>query len=247
MALQRRSPLVATSLSCSFLLLLLFFPSQTTANKTGQLTVFWGRNKTEGSLKEACDTGLYTTVIISYLSAFGHGKYNLDIAGHDASAVGADVKHCQSKHILLASGNPSPIISWRPQEWTLRTPQKGHVHTRRASSSSSTQQSVTNMATFKRLSSPLHLLLPILLVVLLLGNVGSPAAAGKTGQLTVFWGRNKDEGSLREACDTGLYTTVIISFLSVFGHGKHTLDISGHDASAVGADVTHCQRAKNVT
>ncbi|TVT97785.1 hypothetical protein EJB05_56969, partial [Eragrostis curvula] len=100
-----------------------------------------------------------------------------------------------------------------------------------------------NMATFQRRSSPLHKLFPIL--VLLLCIVASPAAAGKTGQLTVFWGRNKDEGSLREACDSGLYTTVIISFLSTFGHGKYNLDISGHDASAVGVDVTHCQRARN--
>uniref|UniRef100_K3ZL85 GH18 domain-containing protein n=1 Tax=Setaria italica TaxID=4555 RepID=K3ZL85_SETIT len=39
-----------------------------------------------------------------------------------------------------------------------------------------------------------------------------------TEDLTIFWGRNRDEGSLREACDTGTYTMVIISFLSVFGH-----------------------------
>ncbi|TVU23420.1 hypothetical protein EJB05_25784, partial [Eragrostis curvula] len=100
------------------------------------------------------------------------------------------------------------------------------------------------MATSQRRSSPLHILVPILAMSFCI--FAGPAAAGKTGQLTVFWGRNKDEGSLREACDTGLYTTVIISFLSAFGHGKYNLDISGHDASAVGADVKHCQRAKNV-
>ncbi|TVT97775.1 hypothetical protein EJB05_56959, partial [Eragrostis curvula] len=103
MALQRRLPLLATSVSCSFLLLLLLFPSQTTAGKTGQLTVFWGRNKTEGSLRETCDTGLYTTVIISFFSVFGHGKYNLDISGHPLAGMGADIKHCQSKHILVSS------------------------------------------------------------------------------------------------------------------------------------------------
>ncbi|KAG8090339.1 hypothetical protein GUJ93_ZPchr0011g27839 [Zizania palustris] len=65
--------------------------------------------------------------------------------------------------------------------------------------------------------------------------------------LTVFWGRNKEEGSLREACDTGVYTTVIISFFSVFGHGKYWPDLSGHDVAAVGADIKHCQQAKNVT
>ncbi|TVT99922.1 hypothetical protein EJB05_54684, partial [Eragrostis curvula] len=110
MALQRRSPLVATSLSCSFLFLLLFsVVGPATAGKTGQPTVFWGRNR------ETCDTGLYTTVIISFLSVFGHGKYILDISGHDASAVGADVKHCRSMHILPHAGhhiNADSLLRW---------------------------------------------------------------------------------------------------------------------------------------
>ncbi|KAK3120738.1 hypothetical protein QOZ80_9AG0693070 [Eleusine coracana subsp. coracana] len=87
----------------------------------------------------------------------------------------------------------------------------------------------------------MRVLRPVLVVLLLLGIVLGPAAAGKTGQLTVFWGRNKAEGSLREACDTGIYTTVIISFFSVFGHGKYWTDLSGHDAYGVGADIKHCQ------
>ncbi|XP_037474350.1 xylanase inhibitor protein 1-like [Triticum dicoccoides] len=64
---------------------------------------------------------------------------------------------------------------------------------------------------------------------------------GKTGQLTIFWGRNKDEGSLREACDTGLYTAVIMSFLNVYGHGKYRLDLSGHPLAGIGGDIRHCQ------
>ncbi|WVZ62150.1 hypothetical protein U9M48_011930 [Paspalum notatum var. saurae] len=67
------------------------------------------------------------------------------------------------------------------------------------------------------------------------------AAGSKTGQVTVFWGRNKDEGSLREACDTGLYTMVIISFLDVYGEGRYHLDLSGHPVGGVGADIKHCQ------
>ncbi|KAJ1288026.1 hypothetical protein BS78_02G056900 [Paspalum vaginatum] len=67
------------------------------------------------------------------------------------------------------------------------------------------------------------------------------AAGSKTGQVTVFWGRNKDEGSLREACDTGLYTMVIISFLDVYGQGRYHLDLSGHPVGGVGADIKHCQ------
>ncbi|OEL22660.1 Xylanase inhibitor protein 1 [Dichanthelium oligosanthes] len=90
-------------------------------------------------------------------------------------------------------------------------------------------------------------MLPFLVVLLLAGVVASPAAAGKTEDLTVFWGRNKDEGSLREACDTGTYNTVIISFFSVFGNRRYWADLSGHDVSAIGDDVKHCQSARNVT
>ncbi|TVT97777.1 hypothetical protein EJB05_56961, partial [Eragrostis curvula] len=52
--------------------------------------------------------------------------------------------------------------------------------------------------------------------------LASPASddlVNQTGQLTVFWGQHKDEGSLREACDTGVYTMVIMSFLDVYGSG----------------------------
>ncbi|GJM87914.1 hypothetical protein PR202_ga03920 [Eleusine coracana subsp. coracana] len=113
MALQgRSSPLVAINIrSCSFLLcfvVLLFFPiQQATAGKTGQLTVYWGRNKAEGSLREACDTGIYNTVIISFFSVFGHGKYWTDLSGHPLNGVGNDIKHCQSKKhvtVLLSIG-----------------------------------------------------------------------------------------------------------------------------------------------
>ncbi|CAL4991889.1 unnamed protein product [Urochloa decumbens] len=66
------------------------------------------------------------------------------------------------------------------------------------------------------------------LVLLSLLAAGSLAATGP-GDIAVFWGRNKDEGTLREACDTGTYNTVIISFLTGFGaHGTYTLDLSGH-------------------
>uniref|UniRef100_A0ACD5UIR0 Uncharacterized protein n=1 Tax=Avena sativa TaxID=4498 RepID=A0ACD5UIR0_AVESA len=68
------------------------------------------------------------------------------------------------------------------------------------------------------------------------------AAAGKTGQITVFWGRHSDEGTLREACDFhGVYTTVIMSSLNVHGHGKYRLDLSGHPLAGVGDDIKHCQ------
>lgn len=84
-------------------------------------------------------------------------------------------------------------------------------------------------------SSLLALLLPLLTTA-----AGLAAAAGP-GDITVFWGRNKDEGTLREACDTGTYNTVIISFLTGFGSGKYTLDLSGHPLAGVGDDIKHCK------
>ena len=101
MASVRRRPasvlLLASLLSAATFLAV---PAAATG-KTGQVAVFWGRNKNEGSLREACDTGTYTIAIISFLDVFGHGKYHLDLSGHDVSAVGADIKHCQSKGILV--------------------------------------------------------------------------------------------------------------------------------------------------
>ncbi|TVU23412.1 hypothetical protein EJB05_25776, partial [Eragrostis curvula] len=80
-------------------------------------------------------------------------------------------------------------------------------------------------------------------MICILAAPASAALENKTGQVTVFWGRNKDEGSLREACDTGRYTTVIISFLDVYGDGGkyHHLDLSGHPVGRVGADIKNCQ------
>jgi chitinase len=102
-----------------------------------------------------------------------------------------------------------------------------------------------------QLRSPLldqTILSSCLLLLLLLVSPDPATAAGKAGgELTVVWGRNVAEGSLREACDTGLYATVLISFLRISGRGEYLTDLSGHDVSAVGADVKHCQRANNVT
>ncbi|TKW01561.1 hypothetical protein SEVIR_8G189300v4 [Setaria viridis] len=82
------------------------------------------------------------------------------------------------------------------------------------------------------------LLAPVLLLPML--AVGSLAAG--PGNIAVFWGRNKDEGTLREACDTGTYNTVLISFLTGFGgHVAPSLDLSGHPLAGVGDDVKHCQ------
>ncbi|CAL4991930.1 unnamed protein product [Urochloa decumbens] len=80
-----------------------------------------------------------------------------------------------------------------------------------------------------------------LLAALLLSQLNAGLAAAGPGDIAVYWGRNKDEGTLREACDTGAYTTVLIAFLSAFGHGTYTLDLSGHPVAGVGDDIKHCQ------
>ncbi|TVU24342.1 hypothetical protein EJB05_26774, partial [Eragrostis curvula] len=67
----------------------------------GDVAVYWGRNKDEGTLRETCDTGSYTTVIISFLVAFGHGQYKLDLSGHDIGGVGDDINYCKSKGIMV--------------------------------------------------------------------------------------------------------------------------------------------------
>lgn len=99
------------------------------------------------------------------------------------------------------------------------------------------------MAHARRRPAPASVLLLLAAIISAAATfLAVPAAAtGKTGQVAVFWGRNKDEGSLREACDTGTYTIAVISFLDVFGRGSYHLDLSGHDVSAVGADIKHCQ------
>lgn len=98
MALARRRP--AASL-IALLSIAALFTAASATGKTGQVAVFWGRNKDEGSLREACDAGTYTIVLISFLDVFGKGYYHLDISGHDVSAMNADIKHCQSKNILV--------------------------------------------------------------------------------------------------------------------------------------------------
>ncbi|CAN6381075.1 unnamed protein product [Urochloa humidicola] len=87
----------------------------------------------------------------------------------------------------------------------------------------------------RRQVCPLALLLPLAFALLAM------AMAKPTGQVTVFCGRNANEDTLREACDTGLYTMVIISFYSIFGHGRYWGDLSGHRLTTVGTDIKHCQ------
>jgi chitinase len=90
----------------------------------------------------------------------------------------------------------------------------------------------------------------LFLLLLLLVSPDPATAAGKAGgELRVVWGRNAAEGSPREPCDTywPLRHRPHLLPLRISGRGEYLTDLSGHDVSAVGADVNHCQRANNVT
>ncbi|GJN05173.1 hypothetical protein PR202_ga22781 [Eleusine coracana subsp. coracana] len=129
--LRRSSGLLAVALVVSFLV------GAATAKRTGQLTVFWGRNKNEGSLREACDTGLYTTVIISFYSVFGHGRYWGDLSGHPLNGIGDDIKHCQSMKIQVllsigGSGNDYSLPSIQSAKDVADNLWNAHLSGRRA-------------------------------------------------------------------------------------------------------------------
>ncbi|BAH92611.1 Os04g0347200 [Oryza sativa Japonica Group] len=86
---------------CGALILSSSSSAAAAGKKTGRITVYWGQTAAEGRLREACGSGLYTTVIVSFLTGFGGGRYKLDLAGHDRGAVGPDVKYCQSRGVLV--------------------------------------------------------------------------------------------------------------------------------------------------
>ncbi|XP_015878162.3 acidic endochitinase-like [Ziziphus jujuba] len=77
------------------------------------IAIYWGKNVDEGSLAEACNTGLYSYISIAFLNQFGGGvDLGLDIAGHCDQAsntctkFGAQIKTCQSLgvKVLLSIG-----------------------------------------------------------------------------------------------------------------------------------------------
>ncbi|RCV33096.1 hypothetical protein SETIT_7G055300v2 [Setaria italica] len=94
------SQLALAAVYCAVVLLSSLGPAAATG-KTGRITVYWGQTASEGSLHKACQSNLYSTVILSFLTHFGGGRYKLDLTGHSWSAVGPDVKYCQSKNILV--------------------------------------------------------------------------------------------------------------------------------------------------
>lgn len=115
MAFRRRSCVLAALVALCFL-------AATAAAGDHGLTVFWGRNKDEGSLREACDTGIYSTVIISFYSVFGHGKYWGDLSGHPLYAIGADIKHCRARHRSPSRSKTEGFVQLRRREPSKANP-----------------------------------------------------------------------------------------------------------------------------
>jgi chitinase len=84
----------------------------------------------------------------------------------------------------------------------------------------------------------------VIVCCVLLSSMGTAAATGRTGRITVYWGQTADEGPLRKACESKLYSTVILSFLTNFGSNKYELNLAGHSWAEVGPDVKYCQSKK---
>ncbi|TVU35680.1 hypothetical protein EJB05_17581 [Eragrostis curvula] len=83
---------------------------------------------------------------------------------------------------------------------------------------------------------------PVLALLLIAGMVGNTRA----GNIAVYWGQNGDEGTLADACNTGDYAYVMISFLSSFGNGSPVLNLAGHcnpgDCARYSSDIQTCQQ-----
>lgn len=86
----------------------------------GSIAVYWGQNGNEGTLADTCNTGLYSYVILAFLTTFGNGQTPvLNLAGHCDPASGtctgltSDIQTCQSQGIkvLLSLGGGSGSYS----------------------------------------------------------------------------------------------------------------------------------------
>ncbi|XP_020091817.1 hevamine-A-like [Ananas comosus] len=92
-----------------FFLLLTLSALLPASHGRGDIAVYWGQDSREGTLAEACATGLYSYVMIAFLNVFGAGRTPaLNLAGHcDASYpgscafIGGHVKACQSRNVKV--------------------------------------------------------------------------------------------------------------------------------------------------
>ncbi|KAK7844183.1 acidic endochitinase [Quercus suber] len=85
----------------------------------------------------------------------------------------------------------------------------------------------------------------LLLSLLIISLCKSSQAAG----IAIYWGQNKNEGSLADTCATGNYQYVNIAFLSTFGNGRTAvLNLAGHcnpsanTCTRLSSEIKACQR-----
>jgi hypothetical protein len=100
--------------------------------------------------------------------------------------------------------------------------------------------------------STLLLLFLTTLVTLSFTITTSDAAdcVGKGGVISVYWGQqnNESEGTLQQACATGLYNIVILESLIVYDNGSTpTLNLAGHcsfdhPCSQLQPQIEFCQK-----
>lgn len=90
------------------IILLLTFCTLSGLTFGGSLVTYWGQNGNEGSLAKACQSGLYNTLILSFLSVFGQGQQpQLNLAGHcdppsgTCTGLSSDISTCQSLSITV--------------------------------------------------------------------------------------------------------------------------------------------------
>lgn len=83
-------------------------------------------------------------------------------------------------------------------------------------------------------------------LVLFLTTLAIMISKSKGGDTVIYWGQDGKEGTLSEACNSGLYKIVNIAFLSTFGNGSQPkMDLSGHASSNacqnLSTDINNCQ------
>lgn len=99
---SKMSGRLAMAVACCVLLSSAATAAAMEPHHKGKITVYWGQNAMEGSLRQACESNLYSTVIISFLTYSHSGRnYKLDLADHPWHPVGDDIKYCQYRGILV--------------------------------------------------------------------------------------------------------------------------------------------------
>ncbi|KAG2599571.1 acidic endochitinase Pun g 14, amyloplastic-like [Panicum virgatum] len=102
---------MATNLKWPSVLALLLVAGMVGIASAGNIAVYWGQNVNEGTLADACSSGSYAYVIISFLSTFGSGQAPvLNLAGHcnpgECAGLASDIQSCKSQgvRVLLSLG-----------------------------------------------------------------------------------------------------------------------------------------------